>query len=531
MRAVPRILGPDGRPVSAERVAMEKQQRFNPLRNLTPDRVVTYLEQYSRGEISGAAWLMDWLEKHDDTISTVAPKAKAAVSRYGYDIQIKEEVPQNQRRLAEEQKARVETFFQNLVAEDAMEPEETGGMRLFIQQVMDAYGKGYSAHHVVWLPSRNGLTARMIKVPTWMFETTTGFMRFLPSAYSLVGTDLSEMGGRNAWFTAKGRGVMLASVIARMFKQIPLQDWLTYCDRHGMPAFLGKTSAKKGDPGWQEMASAVASIGSEFGAVINTGDVIDVLDLKGGGDIPYEKLIDRMDRAIVMLWRGGDLSTISRSNGVGSNPQQEDADELDADNATWVGETIDRQLTKRVVEYYYGVDSPNLVQIRLRTKTRQNVSEELTKVKIAKELGLRISKSWFVNNFGIQEADANEVALGETAPPAPAPSSPAPAAGVTSINSATDARALLESSLSTALGVRPLVLAPIRPLMEELASRVQDDGLTDADFLQLVEDAADTFPELIDRKGAADLAKTLAAGMGTAALQGAREAIRDAQQN
>jgi phage gp29-like protein len=526
MRAGPRILGPNGQPVSAERVRQEKQQRFNPLRNLTPDVVVSHLEAFSRGEIARAAWLMEWLELHDDTISTVAPKAKAAVSRYGYDIQIKDEVPENQRKLAEDQKGRVEMFYQNLIAEDAMELEEVGGMGLFIQQVMDAYGKRYGAHHVIWNPSRNGLSARMVKVPTWMFEVTTGRMRFLETSHSLTGVDLETMGGRSAWFTARGRGVMLASIIARMFKQIPLQDWLTYCDRHGMPAFLGKTNAKKGDPGWLEMADAVASIGSEFGAVVNTGDVIDVLNLTGGGDIPYEKLIDRMDRAIVMLWRGGDLSTMSRSQAVGATAQQEESDDLDADNARWVGETIDRQLTRQVLDYYYGTGTPVLVELKLRTKTRQNVREELEKVKVAKDLGLRISKSWFISSFGIQEADADEAALGDISTPAgPTP----PAAPVTAINSATDARALLESSLAAALGVRPSVLAPIRPLLTDLASRVQDDGITDADFLQLVEDAAESFPELIDSAAVGDLAKALQAGMGTAAVQGARDAIRDAK--
>jgi phage gp29-like protein len=530
MRARSGILGPNGRPVSAERVRQEKQQMYNPLENLTPDVVVGYLRAFARGEISRAAWLMEWLELHDDTISTVAPKAKAAVSRYGYDVEIKPEVRSAQKKLAEDQKGRCEEFFQNLEAEDAMELEESGGMRLFVQQVMDAYGKRFGAHHIVWKPSRNGLSAKLIKIPTWMFEVTTGRLRFLESAYALTGVDLETMGGRSAWFTAKGRGVMLASIIARMFKQIPLQDWLTYCDRHGMPAFLGKTSAKKGDPGWMEMADAVASIGSEFGAVVNTGDVIDVLNLTGGGDIPYEKLIDRMDRAIVMLWRGGDLSTISRSNGVGSNPQQEDADELDADNSAWVGETIDRQLTKRVVEYYYGLDAPCLVTIKLRTKTRQNVNEDIARAKAAKDMGIRLSKSWLISLLGVQEADTDELAVGETSLPTPPTTTPPPAT-TTVLNTATDARALLETSLAAALGVRPNVLAPIRPLITDLASRVQDDGISDADFLQLVEDAAETFPELIDSTAIGDLAEQLRAGMGTAAVQGARDAIRDAKKN
>ena len=523
------ILGPDGRLVNAERVRLEKETIFNPLRNFTPDILVRQLEQFARGEISPLCSTMEWLEDHDDTISTVAPKAKAAVARYGWEVEIKQEVRPGQRGLAEDQRGRGEEFYQNLETSDAIELEEEGGMRLFIHQIMDAYGKRYGAHHTIWRPNRSGLSARLVKVPSRMFEVTTGRLRFLLGRWDIRGIDLEELGGRNAWFTAKGRGVMLASAIARMFKQIPLQDWLTYCDRHGMPAFLGKTSAQKGTDGWNSMVEAVASVGSEFGAVVNTGDMIDVLSLTGSGDIPYEKLIDRMDRAIVMLWRGGDLSTISRSNGVGSNPQQEDADELDADNAAWVGETMDRQLVKRVVEYYYGVGSPVLVETKIRTKTRQNVPQELRTVREAKNLGVRVSLPWFVKNFGIQEAGEGELALGETS--LPGQTAPPAAPTVNAINSAPEVRTLLETSLAKAVGVRTHILAPIRPLIDDLADRSQDSRITDADFLQLVEDAAESFPELIGADQVADLAKELAAGMGTAALQGTRAALRSASNN
>jgi len=240
--------------------------------------------------------------------------------------------------------------------------------------------------------------------------------------------------------------VMLAGVLARMFKQIPLQDWLTYCDRHGMPAFLGKTSSAKGSQGWNDMATAVASIGAEFGAVVNTGDVIDVVNLATQGEPPYVKLIDRMDRAQVMLWRGGDLSTLSRENGVGANPQQEDSDELDSDNASWVSETINRALTKRVIAWKFGT-APVLCELKLRTKTRENVTQDLATVQSAKEMGVRISKGWFLNKFGVVEADPDETALGENQPPA---ETAAAETDVTASNTAaaTDAAATIRTALA-----------------------------------------------------------------------------------
>ncbi|MEI6655345.1 MAG: DUF935 family protein [Verrucomicrobiota bacterium] len=521
MPSTPTILGPDGRPVNAERVKLEKQSRFNPLRGWTPDVLVRQLEAYSRGEIAGLAWVMEWLEKHDDIISCVAPKAKAAVSRWGYDILPKDEITPEQKQQAQDQQAVLQQFYQDLQTSDAVELEEAGGMRLLVQQIMDGYGKGYAAHHIIWKPTRGGLSAELVKVPTWFFEATTGRLRFLTSPYAQRGVDLDTLGGRDAWLISRGRGVMLAGVLARMFKQIPLQDWLTYCDRHGMPAFLGKTAATQGSTGWNEMVTAVSSIGSEFGAVINSGDEIAVLNLATQGEVPYEKLIDRMDRAQVMLWRGGDLSTISRASGVGSNPQQEDSDELDADNAAWVSETLNRGLTSRVIAWHFGRSAPVLCQLKLRTKTRDNLTQELTTVKDAKLMGVRISKSWFTNKFGIVEADAEELALGESSTPSISPIppispiSPIPPAPTTAANSSPSAfRAWVAAATAPAA----------TSVLDRLAASAQDSGMTDAEFLQVAQSAIDAL-QSIDPAAASDLASSLEAAMGTATLTAAKQAF------
>lgn len=497
------ILGPDGKAISAERVKLEKQTRFNPLRNWTPDVLVRQLEAYSRGEIAALAWVMEWLEKHDDIIATVAPKAKAAVSRWGYDVLLRNEVPEELKQLAQDQQGKLQDFFENLLTSDAVELEEMGGMRLLVQQIMDGYGKGYAAHHIIWKPKRNKLHAELIKVPTWFFEVTTGKMKYLQSHAATRGVDLNEMGGRSAWMISKGRGVMLAGALARMFKQIPLQDWLTYCDRHGMPAFLGKTNAQRGTEGWNQMVDAVSGIGAEFGAVVNTGDMIDVLTLTGQGEIPYAKLIDRMDRALVMLWRGGDLSTISRENGTGSNPQQEDSDELDADNAEWVSEIINRNLTEQVIRWHYGPDAPILCRITLRTKTRENLQQDMQIVKTAKDMGIRISKTWFTNKFQIVEADKAELALGEEA----GAQMPGDRGQQTdALNSAKDFRDRIAK------------LNNKDDLFSALAAAAQDESIDDAAFLQMAEEAVAAL-QLVDEEAAEELAEELNNAMAKKAAQ------------
>lgn len=227
-----------------------------------------------------------------------------------------------------------------------------------------------------------------------------------------------------------------------------------------------------------------------------------------------------MDRAQVMLWLGGDLSTISRENGTGSNPQQDDSDKLHADNAAWVSEVINRNLTQRVIRYYFGPHATELVELRLRTETRTNVAQELSVVDAAKKHGVRISQPWFVGKFGIVEADENEKALGEVTAPVTVP----PVNNA--LNSAADMQALLTDSLATALGVRTNALSALDAYFAKLSEKAESDKLTNEDFLALMEAAAKELPELFSKSMASDLATELEAAMGTATLNGMRSALR-----
>lgn len=520
------ILGPNGQPVvSAERVKTEKQSRFNPTVNWTPDVLVRQLTSYARGEIRDLMWVMEWLEQTDDTIAQVAPKAKSAVSRHGFDIQVREGVDDDQRELAEKQREVLQAFYDNIDARHAIDKDVRGNFRLLVQQVMDAYGKGLAAHHVIWSATPDGLRARLVQVPAWFWETTEGTARFLPSTWAIRGVDREAMGGPSAWMISRGRGVMLACTIARMFKQIPLQDWLTYCDRHGMPAFLGKTGSAQGSSGWNQLYDAVTNIGSEFGAVVNTGDEISVLNLTSQGELPYEKLIERMDRAMVSLWRGGDLSTMSRESGVGSNPQQEETDELDADNAVWVAETIDGHLSRPVLEWNFGEGVPQLAELVLRTRTRDNVEQDLKIVSHARESAVRVSKPWYLSKFGIVEADDDEEALGDASEnPESSGKNPEQGTGddeadgeeVSAVNTVS-----VRDLVAEVAGVSAEMLGPVADLIQELEGR---DDLSDDEWLDFAEEAALRMPEFFDQSAGEDLAAAMERGLAASMVQGVREA-------
>ena len=118
---------------------------------------------------------------------------------------------------------------------------------------------------------------------------------------------------------------MVPCARAFLFKHAPLQAWLDYTSTYGLPGVRGITSALRGTPEFEDMEDALAKFMEELAVVTNSSESIDVLDLKGGGEPPFARLVDRMDRVMASLWRGADLSTISRDQGYGASLQEQEA--------------------------------------------------------------------------------------------------------------------------------------------------------------------------------------------------------------
>jgi phage gp29-like protein len=151
-----------------------------------------------------------------------------------------------------------------------------------------------------------------------------------------------------------------------------------------------------------------------------------------------------------------------------------------------------------VIAWKFGQSAPVLVELKLRTKTRDNLVQDITVIEKAKGFGVRISPSWFTAKFGIVEADTDERALGEAA----AGVTPPPAPTTAAINSATSFRDWVASVQDPQAAT----------LFDELAAAAQDPRMSDADFLKLAQESVAVLSE-IDPDAAADFSAALEAEM------------------
>ncbi len=459
-------------------VANSRRQFTNPISSITPEKLARQLAEFRAGTLRDFALTADAIEERDDTLAGVIPKAKAAVARHGFEVCVLERLPDGMEALAEKQKEALEHFYNNLRATSALEPDELGGFSLLVRQMMDAKAKRYACHHIIWKPdSRGYYTATMIHVPLWFFENRTGPLRFIRSAYGYDGEPLDT----GAWLVSVGDGVMRACAAAWLFKRLPLHSWVSYSEKHGFPLVLGKTSAAKDSPEWQAMVDAVESISEDWSGVISQEAAIELIEAKGAGALPYPPLVERMDRALVRLWRGGDLGTMSKDGqAVGSQPQDSETTMVDLDAATWISETLQLKLDRLILDNVFGEDSPALAYVKVKTAPKKETDLDLKVDAFLLSAGHPLSKKQAAERYNRPlPADDDQEDGDLLTAPRPAPSSFSPGGGFNAgqvdralneaVRSAVSDSAFRASSAREIIAAKVKAFEPLRAQLEEIA--------------------------------------------------------------
>lgn len=393
--------------ISAQRVMQYLLSRFNPNRGLTPQRLGEYLDQWQLGFLRWFALSWERMALTDDQIRAVKAKREFSVSRLKWEIFVDD--PKDPE--GEKQKASLESFYHNLSCTHALDQNEQGGVGLLIRQMMKCIGDKWAVHEIVWRPfvDDKGVqryTADMRFVPLWFFENRTGQLRYLPYELALDGIPL-DAGG---WLVTVGDGLNFASAIAYMFKQLGLKDWARYSEKFGVPTIIGKAAASFGSSEFNELVSALGHLNSDGVIVVNKlNDITAFPAPHGTGELPQEKLCDRMDRAIARLWRGGDLSTMSRggSGGVGALPQIQQEDEIAEADCTLLSEALNFYVDRWVIRYTFG-EARQKARFRIIPSKNIDNAKEIQTFQFALAAGVPVSVKAIQEKFDLTSPKEGE---------------------------------------------------------------------------------------------------------------------------
>jgi phage gp29-like protein len=222
-----------------------------------------------------------------------------------------------------------------------------------------------------------------------------------------------EAGG---WLVTAGDGLMEACSVAYLYKNLPLRDWLSCSEKFGMPGIVGRTDATLDSPEWNEFAAAIKDFSQDWSAVFNRSNSIELIEPKNQGEGMFASLVDKMDRAMTALWRGGDLSTMSVRNAAGASLQQNEADILEMDDAQMISETLTTQVSRYVLQYHFG-DAPALAYFKLRAGNKRDVELDLKVDEFLVQSGAPMAAADALARYDRPLPDAGEALLKPAATP------------------------------------------------------------------------------------------------------------------
>lgn len=453
--------------ISPQRIERAIRERFSPIRGLSPQKLGRVLDQYHAGQLREAALLWDAMERRDLLIRTVSAKRKKAVARAQYEILA---INKSERALLH--KTVLEKFYDNLEATDVLRRDQYGGIGLLRRQMMDAVGKGFAVHEIVWKPIEGEgsqramgkrmrraaaqaaagagptaaaaagggpgiqfMTAEFIFCPLWFFENLTGELRFLESEGASEGVEMAD----GEWLVTVGDAIMEPCSVAYCYKHMGLKDWVIYSQSFGSPIPWGKTPAARGTKEWEEVETAVSQLMSQMSIVTSNDETISLIESKAGGsNFPMPNLVEYCDRGIAALWRGADLSTISQGQaGIGASLQGDESNLLQEDDANDMTEGLWR-IDKMVIRMVLGDEEP-LAYIKILPPKKQAAEQDIRIDEFLVKMGCKLSQDDALERNGRSPAQEGDDILQTSGPEPGGLPGQVPAARMENERSAADA--------------------------------------------------------------------------------------------
>jgi phage gp29-like protein len=507
--------------INIERVRQELRSRFNPLRGLTPQTLATQLDDFRRGYFSRVAQTFDIIERRDDTLATVSRKRKRGVGRHGWEILTLDNSP-----AAERQKEVLEYFWNNIRVSHALKRNLRGGWGTLCEQMLDAVGKEYAAHELIWSADRSNRSRPTLRcefqfVPLWFFEATEGELRYLPSPGASTGIELEQ----DAWMVTVGDGIMEAAAVNYMFKRLPMQDWLGYSEKYGFPWPHLETTASFGSKEWNAAVDALSGFLNDGSLVTSTGQKLTLHEVQGKGPEIFKDLIERMDRAMVMLWRGADLSTMSAGDSVGASVQSEETDLLEQDDALLIEDTLNAQVCDFVLRYHFGERVEPLAYLKVRTGARTDDAADLKKWELGANHGVALSAVAYRERFGLPAPEEGEEILQPASGPAAVPLASEIANARSQADRESDEREFEEFEGRALDRAQSATVAAHRPVLDRLGEIAETANADEQ--RRMLEDLRDALPQYLRADG--PLARAYEDAYGTALIEGAAEAQQETE--
>ena len=377
--------------------------------NLDPAMLGVHLRNFSQGYYTFSAAVFEKILNNDATVQTVAAKRFRAIAGMDWEIATLDDSPE-----AAAQAEYLQDFFDTLDASSVDARDMRQGIETLIYQLMSAVALRYSAAEIMWKPAtlpdgRSTLHAETLWCPLRYFSALGRELRIRIEWTDTLGSALEP----DKWIVcaAPGEPIIMPTAILSMLKMTPLEDWSSAVECFGIPWVVGYTSRQPGEPEYAQLVNFVSHAKNRFGGVLGNEAKVEVMNGLSQPP-PHRELVEYIDRAIASLWRGGDLSTMSRGGDAnGASLQIQETGNIQKIDRQLIESTIDRQLTRRFIRMVFGEETRPLAYFHFVQDDSAERSRRASDIRAAWEMGLALPENFVRSTFGIPAVSPDDAVV------------------------------------------------------------------------------------------------------------------------
>jgi hypothetical protein len=296
-----------------------------------------------------------------------------------------------------------------------LDQDVAGGVSELLHQMASAHSYYYSIHEILLrIDNAAGreMTAELRHTPVWFFESRRGYLGYLQHIFDVYGQPCRQ----GEWLTCVGSGWMRPLSMAFVLKNFPLRDWLLFCGRYGSGFLEAVTDAQKNDPAWEEAREALETIANDGAVLHNRSVTLKFLDMPAKNALPFEPLVEHVNRLYAKCYRGIDLATGSRTveagqhqGAVGASIQKEEAGVFRARDAAWATGYLNERLDRPVLRFLF--DREPRAWMAVTPPLDDTATMDLQSAQILTPMGLRISLAEAYKRFRWKSPEPGEPCL------------------------------------------------------------------------------------------------------------------------
>jgi phage gp29-like protein len=391
--------------------------KYSPMPSLDMEILARQLNEFRIGEFREIGKTWEVMMERDGELAVNSDKRKSDAAGLEWQIVSDGSID------GDKHAAALQYFYENLTATEALDQDVTGGVDELVYQVMSAVDNKYSTHEMLLRvdnPAAKEVTAEFRHTPLWFMESRRGYLGYLQHIFELYGQPCIQ----GEWLTAVNTGWMRQLSMAYAMKMFPLRDWLLFCTRYGSGFLVGQTEGSPGDENWTQAEQALEQLANDGAVLVNNGIEFKFLEQSARNSLPFEPIVERIDRLYAKCYRGVDLATSSRQGksggqggpAVGASVQSEESGIFLLRDAKWTTGVMNERVDRPMIRYLFNQE-PRAWFV-LMPPLDDTSAEDLQSLQALVPMGFKVMMKEVYKRFRWSVPEAGEPCLASAAPAA-----------------------------------------------------------------------------------------------------------------